>query len=157
MHQNLPASGSNCTGSNVLLIRISTRFDVDLCVTCLNFQTGSIWEDLVNVITLHKLLVSSCNLIVDFSSSKSWKSSILTFVWLANFQTCSRSGYLVNILTAQKLHASCCNCTEIFSTTKSRTSLMLTFVWPFVWTRSSSNGSILQLLVNMIMPQKLPA
>ncbi len=81
MYQNLPASCCNCRGSDVLLIRISTKIDVDLCVTFLNVQAGSIWEDLVNVITIHKLPVSSCNLTVVFSRSKSWRSSILTFVW----------------------------------------------------------------------------
>ncbi len=42
----------------------------------LNIQAGSIY--LVNVITLHKLPVSSCNLIVVFSTSKSWTSLMLS-------------------------------------------------------------------------------
>ncbi len=72
---------NNCTGSDVQLIRISAKFDVDLCVTFLNFQAGGVWKDLVNMVTLHKLLVSSCNLIVVFCTSKSWKGLTLTFVW----------------------------------------------------------------------------
>ncbi len=109
MHQNLPASCCNFTGSDVLLIRISTKFDVDLCVTFLNFQAGSIWEDLVNVITFHKLPVSSCNLIVVFSTSKSFTGLMLTFVpTFLNFQTWSRSGGFVNMLN---LPASFCSFT----------------------------------------------
>ncbi len=47
MHQNLPASCCNFTGSDVL-IRISAKFDLDLCVT---FKSN----DLVNAITPQKL------------------------------------------------------------------------------------------------------
>ncbi len=61
MHQYLPASCCNCSGNDVLLIRISNKFDLDLCVTFLNFQAGSIWEDLVNAITFCRLPVSCCN------------------------------------------------------------------------------------------------
>ncbi len=119
----MPASCCNCTGSDVLLIRFSTKFDLDLCLTFLNFQAGSIWEDLANVITLHKLPVSSCNLIVVFCTSKSWdKLDVDLCVTFLNFQTCSRSGCLVNMLTPQHLHASCCNFTDMFSTSKSRKS-----------------------------------
>ncbi len=51
MPQNLPASCCNCTGSDILLIRISAKFDLDLCVTFLNFQAGSVWKCLMNTIT----------------------------------------------------------------------------------------------------------
>ncbi len=81
MPQNLPASFCSFTGSYVVLIRISAKLDVDLCVTFLNFQMDSIWKDLVNTITLHNLLVSSCSLTVVFSTSKSWTSSVFIFVW----------------------------------------------------------------------------
>ncbi len=67
-HQNLPASCCNCTGSDVLLIGISTKFDLDLCVTFINFQAGSIWEDLVNTITFRRLSVSCCNFTWMFST-----------------------------------------------------------------------------------------
>ncbi len=67
MHQNLPASYCNCSGSDVLLIRISTKFDLDLCVTFLNFQAGNIWKDLVNAITFRRLPVS-CNFTWMFST-----------------------------------------------------------------------------------------
>ncbi len=67
MHQNLPASCCNCTGGDVLLIRISTKFDLDLCVTFLNFQAGIIWEDGVNAETFGRLPVS-CNFIRMFST-----------------------------------------------------------------------------------------
>ncbi len=73
MPQNWPQSCYNCAGSDILLIRISAKFDLDYCVTFLNFQAGSIWKDFVNAITLYKLPVSSCNLIIVFSTSKSWK------------------------------------------------------------------------------------
>ncbi len=63
----LPAS-CNCTGSDVLLIRISTKFDLDLCVTFLNFKAGSIWEDIVNVITFRRLPISCCNFMWMFST-----------------------------------------------------------------------------------------
>ncbi len=38
MPQNLPSSYCNFTGSDLLPIRLSAKFDVDLCVTFLNFQ-----------------------------------------------------------------------------------------------------------------------
>ncbi len=117
------------TGSNVLPIRISNKFDLDLCVTFINFQAGSIWEDLVNVITLRKLPVSSCNLIVVFCTSKILdRFDVDLCVTFLNFQNCSWSGCLVNMLTPQQLHVSCCNFTDLFPTSKSRTSSMLTFV-----------------------------
>ncbi len=67
-HQNLSASCCNSTGSDVLLIRISTKFDLDLCVTFINFQASSIWEDLVNAITFRRLPVSCCNFTWMFST-----------------------------------------------------------------------------------------
>ncbi len=62
MPQNLPVQFCSFTGSFILLIRISAKLDVDLCVTFLNFQADCIWKDFVNMITLHKLLASSCSL-----------------------------------------------------------------------------------------------
>ncbi len=53
--QNLPAS-CNFTGNDVL-IRISAKFDVNLCVTFLNFQSNPESNDLVNAITPQKLHV----------------------------------------------------------------------------------------------------
>ncbi len=64
----LPVSFCNCTGSDVLLIRISTKFDLDFCVTFINFQAGSISEDLVNAITFRRLRVSCCNVTWMFST-----------------------------------------------------------------------------------------
>ncbi len=114
MHQNLPASCCNFIGSDVLLIRISNKFALDLCVTFLNFQASSIWEDVVNVIALHKLPVSSCNLIVVFST--------------LNFQADSFWKDLVNMITLHKLLISSCSLTVVFSRLKSLTSSMLIFV-----------------------------
>ncbi len=50
MLQNVPASCCNFTGSDVL-IRISAKFDVDLCVTFLNFQYNPKSNDLWMQIT----------------------------------------------------------------------------------------------------------
>ncbi len=57
MPQKLTASCYNFTGSDVLLIRISAKFDVHLYVTFFNFQAGGIRKELVNATTLHKLTV----------------------------------------------------------------------------------------------------
>ncbi len=46
MPQNVSASYCNFTGSDVLLIRISAKFDVDLCATFLNFQYNPKSNDL---------------------------------------------------------------------------------------------------------------
>ncbi len=46
MPQNFPTSCCNFTGSDVL--RISAEFDVDLCVTFLNFQSNPKSNDIVN-------------------------------------------------------------------------------------------------------------
>ncbi len=69
MSQNLPAS-CNFTGSDVLLIRISAKFDVDLCMTFLKFEACGIQKDLVNAITLHNLLTSSCSFTGSLSASR---------------------------------------------------------------------------------------
>ncbi len=45
---NLPASWCNFKGSKVLNINISTKFDVDLCMTFMNFQFGPKIYDLIN-------------------------------------------------------------------------------------------------------------
>ncbi len=44
------ASCSNFTGSDVLFIRILTKFDVELCVTLLNFRSNSKSNAHVNAI-----------------------------------------------------------------------------------------------------------
>ncbi len=51
MPQNLPASCCNFSGSDVLLIIISAKFDVDVCVTFVTFQSNTKSNDLVNAIT----------------------------------------------------------------------------------------------------------
>ncbi len=51
MPPNLPASCCNFTGSDVLLIRISAKFYIDLCEIFLYFQSNPKSNDLVNVIT----------------------------------------------------------------------------------------------------------
>ncbi len=117
----------------------------------LTFLALSIWEDLVNTITLHKLPVSSCYLIVVFSTSESRMSSMLIFVWpFWTFKLAQGQA-----ITLQELPVSFHNFTDILYikiSDKFDVDLCLTF-----WTRSCSNGSILQFLVNMIMPQNVPA
>ncbi len=56
MPQNLPSSCCDFTGNDLLLIRLSAMFDVDLCVTFLNFQYNPKSNDLVNEITPQKLM-----------------------------------------------------------------------------------------------------
>ncbi len=67
MPQNLLSSCCNFIGSNVLLVRISAKFDVELCVTFLNFQYNPKSNDLVNAITPQKLHVPCCNFTGIFS------------------------------------------------------------------------------------------
>ncbi len=59
----------NCTGSDILLIRISAMFDVDLCVTFLNFQFNSKSNDFVNAITPQKFGAPCCSFIGIFFTS----------------------------------------------------------------------------------------
>ncbi len=70
MHQNLPASCCNFIGSDVLLIRISAKFDFDLCLTFLNFQYNPKSNDLVNAITPLKLHVPFCSFAGIFFTSE---------------------------------------------------------------------------------------
>ncbi len=48
---------------------------------CLGGLAGEKCPELVNAISLYKLTVSGCNFMVVFSKSKSWTTSMLTFVW----------------------------------------------------------------------------
>ncbi len=66
--------------SGVLHIKILDDFDVDLCVTFLNFQTCSKSGCIVNMITPQQLH-ASCNFTEIFFTSKSLTSSMLPFVW----------------------------------------------------------------------------
>ncbi len=134
---------------DVLYIKISDEFNIDLCVTFLNFQTSSRSSCLVNTITLQELPVSFCNFTEVFSTSKSQIISMLTFVWpfwpfkLGHFQmAASWAGGIRNPVTAITLHklpVSSCNFIVVFSTSKSLKSLMLTFVWP-LWTFKLAQG-----------------
>ncbi len=111
------------------------------------------------MITLHKLPESSCNLIVVFSTLKSWMSYMLIFVW--PFGTFKLAQGQVALRTHQFLS----NCMHYFVTLlRYSPHQNLRQVWYWLlsdllafWTRSCSNGSILQLLVNRIMPQNLPS
>ncbi len=60
MPQNLHASCCNITGRDVILIRISAKFEVDFCVTFLKFQTNPKSIDLVNAITPQKHIMLCC-------------------------------------------------------------------------------------------------
>ncbi len=79
---------------DVLHIKISNKFDVDLCVTFLNFQTSSHSSCLVNTITTQELH-ASCNFTGIFSTLKSWTSLMLTFL---TFWTRSSNGICRNLL-----------------------------------------------------------
>ncbi len=81
MYQNLPASCCKCSGSDVLFIRISTRFDLDLCVTFLPLSPYRLEGYCRCLGGRDKLCVSCCNFIGMFSTSKSRTSLTLTFVW----------------------------------------------------------------------------
>ncbi len=67
MPQNLPTSCCNFTGRDVLFIRISAEFNVDLCVTFLNFQSNPKSNDLVNGIIPQKLHIPCCSFTGIFS------------------------------------------------------------------------------------------
>ncbi len=64
---------------NGLYIRILDEFDIDLCVTFLNFQTSSRSSCPVNAITLQQLHASCCNFTEIFSTTKSQTRFCLTF------------------------------------------------------------------------------
>ncbi len=78
--QNLPSSCCNIIGSDVILIRISDKFDVDLCVTFLNFQYNPKSSDLVNAITLQKLHVPCCSFIGIFFTANFYVDLYATFL-----------------------------------------------------------------------------
>ncbi len=67
MPQNVPSSYCNVTGSDLLLVRLSAKFDVDLYVTFLNFQYNPKSNNFVNVITPQKLHVPHYSLQIFFS------------------------------------------------------------------------------------------
>ncbi len=99
MPQNVPASCCNFTGSDVLLIRISAMFDVDLCVTFLNFQSNPKSNNIVNVITPPNLHVS-CSFIRIFPHQKFYLDF---YANVLNFHCRSKSSYLVNMIISQNL------------------------------------------------------
>ncbi len=74
------ASCCNFIGSDVLLIRISAKFDVDLGVTFLNFQYNPKSNDLVNAIITLKLHVACCSFTGVFSTSEFLPSFMLIFM-----------------------------------------------------------------------------
>ncbi len=80
MPQNLPASCCNFIGSGVLLIRISAKFDVDLCVIILNFQSNPKSNDLVKAINTQKLYLPCCSFTGIFSTSESRPRFMLNFM-----------------------------------------------------------------------------
>ncbi len=135
MPQNLPASCCNFTESDILLIRISAKFDVDLWSTFLTFSTRScsnsgILQLLVNMIMAQNLPASCCNftgsdvLLIRISA----KFDVDLCVTFLNFQTSSQSSCLVNVITPQVLPIWCCNLKGMFSTSTYQTSSILTFV-----------------------------
>ncbi len=80
MPQNVSASCCNFTGSDVLLIRISAKFDLDLCVTFLTFQSNPKSSDLVNAITHQKLDVPCCSFTGIFATPEFQRSFMLIFM-----------------------------------------------------------------------------
>ncbi len=60
-YENLPASSCTFSGGDVLLFRISGKFDVGLCVTVLNFQSNPKSNDFTNAIIPQKLHVPCCS------------------------------------------------------------------------------------------------
>ncbi len=128
MPQNSPASCCNFTRSYVLLIRISAKFDVDLCVTFLNFQSKPKSNDLVNTIIPQKLHVPCCSFTGIFSTSEiSTTFYVDPYATFLNFQCSSRLSCLVKLITPQTLPALCCNFTRVFFTYNSWNSSILTF------------------------------
>ncbi len=124
MPQNVPASCCNFTGSDVLLIKISAKFDV------WPFQTFNI---ILNQMTCECNNSSEipCTMLLLYRnffhriSSKFYVNLSATFL---NFQYSSRSSYLVNLMTPQYLPALCCNFTRMFFTWNSwNTSIVLNF------------------------------
>ncbi len=76
---NLFASCCNFTRSNVNHIKMSTKFDVDLCVTFLNFQSTPKLNGFVNAITLQNVYAPCCSFTGMFSTPKSQRRLTLTF------------------------------------------------------------------------------
>ncbi len=79
MPQNLPASCCNFTGTDVL-IKISAKFDVDLCLTFLNFQSNPKSNDLMNAMIPQKLHVPCCSFTSIFFASEFRPSFMLIFM-----------------------------------------------------------------------------
>ncbi len=141
---------------DVLYIKISGEFDIDLCVTFLNFRTSSRSICLVNTITLQELPVSFRNFTEIFSTLKSRTSSMLTFMtfWNRSYSNGSILQLLVNMIMHQNLPASYCNCTGsdvllIIISTKFDLDLCVTFL-------NFQAGSIWEDIVNTITFRRLP-
>ncbi len=127
-------------------------------MTFSNFQVSRVWKNLVNVITFHILPVSICNLTVVFSTSKSWMSLMLTFVWPLQFSNLLKFSLPCEQETSSSIACimlQLCKDIHYFKISDEfNVDLCLNIL--IFWTRSCSNGSMLQLLVHMIIPQNLP-
>ncbi len=97
------ASCCNFIGSDVLLIRISAKLDVYLCVTFLNVQYNPKSNDLVNAIRTLKLHVACCSFTGVFSTSEFLPSFMLIFMqpfWtfsVVKSQAAMQTWYLLRI------------------------------------------------------------
>ncbi len=102
-------------------IKISDKFNIDLCVTFLNFEVGSWPNSLRNPWIFSKRYKNILHIKItdDFD--------IDFCLNISNFQTT----LWINKITYQKLHASCCNFIRRFSKSKSQMGFMSTFIWPF--------------------------
>ncbi len=105
---------------------ISDEFQVDLWVTCLNFQTMPRSNYLLIAKIPQELHALCYNFTRMFSVSISERRLTLTLVCC---YTPGQLGASRNI-TCQRLPALCCNFTRTTSTSKYKMSVMLTFVWP---------------------------
>ncbi len=123
---------------DILHIKISNKFDVDLCLTFLTFWTrscsnGSILQLLVNMIMPQNLSPSCCKfigsdvLLVRISA----KFDVDLCVTFLNFQYNPKSNDFVNATTPQKLHVLCCSFTSIFFTSEFPPIFMLIFMQLF--------------------------
>ncbi len=124
----------SCSGQ----IKISDKFNINLCVTFLNFQTSSRSNCLLKTITLQELPVSFRNfteiiLHIKFSDGFGVDLclNLLTF-WTRSCSKHSILQLLVNILMHQNLPASCCNFTgsDVLAS-EFQPNVILTFVLPF--------------------------
>ncbi len=110
MPQNSPSSCCNFIGSDLLLIRLSAKVDVDLCVTFLNFQYNPKSNDLVNVITPQKLMYD----VVAYRYFFTANFYVDLYATFLNFQCSSKSSCLVNVIHSQNLLTLCCSFTMMF-------------------------------------------